>query len=207
MPTPRLSSQTIETQTLAHLRALSDFVGLLGLMWGIGLGVVLARYGSNDSALATQIIGDLLLQKLPSLMVGLVMAVRLVLFQSLERDAFAPIGVDLMASLWASWVALVIFLCMALLGLGIGIETNAPGMAWVWLDPIGSSYNLSELPRLLARTAILGLGLGWLGHLDRVLLTRSSTAPSRNATRLLWLMVIGILMVEVLDSYLNGLMQ
>jgi len=205
MQTARTTTPLFVSQTLLHLRAISDFVALLGLLWGVALGLAVAHFGHNDIGLTTQIVGAALLQKLPSLTVAMVLAVRLVLFQSLERDGNAGLGADMLAAVWTSCVAVVVFVALALLGLAVGIESDAAGMAHIWLDQIGQSYSVWELPRLFARMCLIALGLGWIGHVDRLLLRTRHENPSRSATRLLWLMIIAILVVEVFDSYLNGM--
>jgi hypothetical protein len=43
--------------------------------------------------------------------------------------------------------------------------------------------------------------------LDKVILSRAKESPSRSATRLLWLMVIWILLVEAVDSYIHWLLR
>ena len=75
------------------------------------------------------------------------------------------------------------------------------------LEELAQHYPVSELLRLCLRTGIEACGLGWLGHLDKLILSRAKESPSRSATRLLWLMVIWIILVEAIDSYAHWLLR
>ena len=197
----------LSAQALGHIRSTADFVGLLGALWGAGLGVVVAFNALNNLGIASEVVSTLLLQKLPSLITCVLLGVRVVLFQSLEGHANADdVLTDILASVWAALVNVVVFLLCALVGYFLGIEASNAAFGESALQELAQHYPVSELIRLCLRTAIEASGLGWLGHLDKLILSRAKEAPSRSATRLLWLMVIWILSVEATDSYINWLL-
>jgi len=194
-------------QALGHIRSTADFAGLLGFLWGAGLGVVVALNALSNLGIASEVASILLLQKLPSLITCVLLGVRVVLFQSLEGHANADdVLSDILASVWAALVNVVVFLLCALVGYFLGIEASNAAFGESALQELAQHYPVSELIRLCLRTAIEASGLGWLGHLDKLILSRAKEAPSRSATRLLWLMVIWILSVEATDSYINWLL-
>jgi hypothetical protein len=194
-------------QALGHIRSTADFAGLLGFLWGAGLGVVVALNALSNLGIASEVASTLLLQKLPSLITCVLLGVRVVLFQSLEGHANADdVLTDILASVWAALVNVVVFLLCALVGYFLGIEASNAAFGESALQELAQHYPVSELIRLCLRTAIEASGLGWLGHLDKLILSRAKEAPSRSATRLLWLMVIWILSVEATDSYINWLL-
>jgi len=194
-------------QALGHIRSTADFAGLLGFLWGAGLGVVVALNALSNLGIASEVASTLLLQKLPSLITCVLLGVRVVLFQSLEGHANADdVLSDILASVWAALVNVVVFLLCALIGYFLGIEASNAAFGESALQELAQHYPVSELIRLCLRTAIEASGLGWLGHLDKLILSRAKEAPSRSATRLLWLMVIWILSVEATDSYINWLL-
>jgi|GEM_PF-1817822 hypothetical protein len=194
-------------QALGHIRSTADFAGLLGFLWGAGLGVVVALNALSNLGIASEVASTLLLQKLPSLITCVLLGVRVVLFQSLEGHANADdVLSDILASVWAALVNVVVFLLCALVGYFLGIEASNAAFGESALQELAQHYPVSELIRLCLRTAIEASGLGWLGHLDKLILSRAKEAPSRSATRLLWLMVIWILSVEATDSYINWLL-
>ncbi|MEI7495812.1 MAG: hypothetical protein WCK66_06055 [Betaproteobacteria bacterium] len=195
-------------QALGHIRSTADFAGLLGFLWGAGLGVVVALNALSNLGIASEVASTLLLQKLPSLITCVLLGVRVVLFQSLEGHANADdVLSDILASVWAALVNVVVFLLCALVGYFLGIEASNAAFGESALQELAQHYPVSELIRLCLRTAIEASGLGWLGHLDKLILSRAKEAPSRSATRLLWLMVIWILSVEATDSYINWLLR
>jgi len=195
-------------QALGHIRSTADFAGLVGFLWGAGLGVVVAFNALNNLGIASEVVSTLLLQKLPSLITCVLLGVRVVSFQSLEGHANADdVLTDILASVWAALVNVVVFLLCALVGYFLGIEASNAAFGESALQELAQHYPVSELIRLCLRTAIEASGLGWLGHLDKLILSRAKEAPSRSATRLLWLMVIWILSVEATDSYINLLLR
>jgi hypothetical protein len=195
-------------QALGHIRSTADFAGLVGFLWGAGLGVVVALNALSNLGIASEVVSTLLLQKLPSLITCVLLGVRVVLFQSLEGYANADdVLTDILASVWAALVNVVVFLLCALIGYFLGIEASNAAFGESALQELAQHYPVSELIRLCLRTAIEASGLGWLGHLDKLILSRAKEAPSRSATRLLWLMVIWILSVEATDSYINWLLR
>lgn len=195
-------------QALGHIRSTADFAGLLGFLWGAGLGVVVALNALSNLGIASEVVSTLLLQKLASLITCVLLGVRVVLFQSLEGHANADdVLTDILASVWAALVNVVVFLLCALVGYFLGIEASNAAFGESALQELAQHYPVSELMRLCLRTAIEASGLGWLGHLDKLILSRAKEAPSRSATRLLWLMVIWILSVEATDSYINWLLR
>jgi hypothetical protein len=200
-PTP-----TLWQQSSAHVRATADFVGLIALLWGLGLGAAMALYGANDVALASSISSHALLQKLPSLMTGLVLSVRLVLFQALEAQD-QDIWTDSLAAMWTAWIGLAVFLSCGLLGYVLSIETFSAGFADMALDELAQHTPPSDVLRLLVRTSVIAAGLGGLGHVERLFLSHPQDEPSRSATRLLWLMVLWVLGIEIVDSYLAWLLS
>ena len=198
-------THTLWQQTSAHVRATADFVGLIALLWGFALGAAMALYGAHDLELAGSISSHALLQKLPSLMTGLVLSMRLVLFQALDAPAHPALRTDALAALWTAWIGVAVFVACGLLGYVLGIETLGAGMADLGLDELAQHTPPADVLRLLVRTSVLAAGLGWLGHVERLLLSDHQQAPSRSATRLLWLMVLWVLVVEIVDSYLAWL--
>lgn len=200
-------AHTIWSQTSGHVRATADFVGLIALLWGLGLGAAMALYGANDLELAGRICSHALLQKLPSLMVGLVLCVRLVLFQALEAPSHQSLGKDALAALWTAWIDVAVFVSCGLLGYVLGIETLGAGLADLALNELAQHTPPADVLRLLARVSVLAAGLGWLGHLERWVLSDHQQEPSRSATRLLWLMVLWVLVIETVDSYLAWLLR
>jgi hypothetical protein len=195
-------------QALGHIRSTADFAGLLGFLWGAGLGVVVALNALSNLGIASEVVSTLLLQKLPTLITCVLLGVRVVLFQSLESHANADdVLTDILASVWAALVNVVVFLLCALVGYFLGIEASNAAFGESALQELAQHYPVSELMRLCLRTAIEASGLGWLGNLDKLILSRAKEAPSRSATRLLWLMVIWILFVEATDSYINWLLR
>ena len=193
---------------LGHIRSTADFVGLLGALWGAGLGAVVAFNALSNLGIASEVVSTLLLQKLPSLITCMLVGVRVVLFQSLEGHVNADdVLSDILASVWAAMVNVVVFLMCAWIGYFLGIQASNAAFGESALQELAQHYPVSELMRLCIRTAIAASGLGWLGHLDKLILSRAKEAPSRSATRLLWLMVIWILSVEAADSYINWLLR
>ena len=196
------------TQALGHIRSTADFAGLLGFLWGAGLGAVVAFNALSNLGIASEVVSTLLLQKLPSLITSVLLGVRVVLFQSLEGHANADdVLSDILASVWAALVNVVVFLLCALMGYFLGIEASNAAFGESAIQELAQHYPVTELMRLCLRTAVEASGLGWLGHLDKLILSRAKEAPSRSATRLLWLMVIWILSVEATDSYINWLLR
>jgi len=195
-------------QALGHIRSTADFVGLLGLLWGAGLGAVVAINALSNLGIASDVVSTLLLQKFPSLITCVLLGVRVVLFQSLEGHANADdLLSDILACVWAALVNVVVFVLCAWIGYFLGIEASNAAFGESALQELAQHYPVSELMRLCLRTAVQATGLGWLGHLDKLILSRAKEAPSRSATRLLWLMVIWILLVEAADSYINWLLR
>lgn len=198
----------LSAQALGHIRSTADFVGLLGALWGAGLGAVVAFNALSNLGIASEVVSTLLLQKLPSLITCMLVGVRVVLFQSLEGHVNADdVLSDILASVWAAMVNVVVFLMCAWIGYFLGIQASNAAFGESALQELAQHYPVSELIRLCIRTAIAASGLGWLGHLDKLILSRAKEAPSRSATRLLWLMVIWILAVEAADSYINWLLR
>lgn len=198
----------LSAQALGHIRSTADFVGLLGALWGAGLGAVVAFNALSNLGIASEVVSTLLLQKLPSLITCMLVGVRVVLFQSLEGHVNADdVLSDILASVWAALVNVVVFLMCAWIGYFLGIQASNAAFGESALQELAQHYPVSELIRLCIRTAIAASGLGWLGHLDKLILSRAKEAPSRSATRLLWLMVIWILAVEAADSYINWLLR
>ena len=198
----------LSAQALGHIRSTADFVGLLGALWGAGLGAVVAFNALSNLGIASEVVSTLLLQKLPSLITCMLVGVRVVLFQSLEGQVNADdVLSDILASVWAALVNVVVFLMCAWIGYFLGIQASNAAFGESALQELAQHYPVSELMRLCIRTAIAASGLGWLGHLDKLILSRAKEAPSRSATRLLWLMVIWILSVEAADSYINWLLR
>jgi hypothetical protein len=198
----------LSAQALGHIRSTADFVGLLGALWGAGLGAVVAFNALSNLGIASEVVSTLLLQKLPSLITCMLVGVRVVLFQSLEGPVNADdVLSDILASVWAALVNVVVFLMCAWIGYFLGIQASNAAFGESALQELAQHYPVSELMRLFIRTAIAASGLGWLGHLDKLILSRAKEAPSRSATRLLWLMVIWILSVEAADSYINWLLR
>lgn len=203
-----LGVNRLGTQALGHIRSTADFAGLLGFLWGAGLGAVVALNALSNLGIASEVVSTLLLQKLPSLITCVLLGVRVVLFQSLEGHANADdVLTDILASVWAALVNVVVFLLCALMGYFLGIEASNAAFGESALQELAQHYPVNELMRLCLRTAVEASGLGWLGHLDKLILSRAKEAPSRSATRLLWLMVIWILSVEATDSYINWLLR
>ena len=198
----------LSAKALGHIRSTADFVGLLGALWGAGLGAVVAFNALSNLGIASEVVSTLLLQKLPSLITCMLVGVRVVLFQSLEGHVNADdVLSDILASVWAAMVNVVVFLMCAWIGYFLGIQASNAAFGESALQELAQHYPVSELMRLCIRTAIAASGLGWLGHLDKLILSRAKEAPSRSATRLLWLMVIWILSVEAADSYINWLLR
>ena len=138
----------------------------------------------------------------------MLIGIRVVLFQSLEGSAHNDdVLSDILATLWAAWVNLVVFLLCAWIGYFVGIQASNAAFSASALLELAQHYPVTELMRLCLRTGVEALGLGWLGHLDKLILSRSKEPPSRSATRLLWLMVIWILSVEAVDSYIHWLLR
>jgi hypothetical protein len=203
-----LHANHLGAQALGHIRSTADFAGLLGALLGAGLGTVVAFNALSNLGIASEVVSILLLQKLPSLITCMLVGVRLVLFQSLEGHANADdVLTDILASVWAALVNVVVFLMCALIGYFLGIKASNAAFGESALQELAQHYPVSELMRLCIRTAIAASGLGWLGHLDKLILSGAKEAPSRSATRLLWLMVIWILSVEAADSYVHWLMR
>ncbi len=207
-PDATVYTKRLSAQALGHIRSTADFAGLLGALWGAGLGAVVAFNALSNLGIASEVVSTLLLQKLPSLITCVLLGVRVVLFQSLEGHANADdVLTDILAAVWAALVNVVVFLLCALVGYFLGIEASNAAFGESALQELAQHYPVSELMRLCLRTAIEASGLGWLGHLDKLILSRAKEAPSRSATRLLWLMVIWILSVEATDSYINWLLR
>lgn len=200
-------AHTLWQQTSAHVRATADFVGLIALLWGVGLGAAMALYGANDMELAGRICSHALLQKLPSLITGLVLSVRLVLFQALEAPSEPSLHSDALAAIWTAWIGVAVFVICGLLGYVLGIEIFGAGLADLAMDELAQHTLPADVLRLLVRTSVLAAGLGWLGHVERWVLSDQQQEPSRSATRLLWLMVLWVLGLEVVDSYLAWLVS
>jgi hypothetical protein len=198
----------LSAQALGHIRSTADFVGLLGALWGAGLGAVVAFNALSNLGIASEVVSTLLLQKLPSLITCILVGVRVVLFQSLEGHVNADdVLSDILASVWAALVNVVVFLMCAWIGYFLGIQASNAAFGESALQELAQHYPVRELMRWCIRTAIAASGLGWLGNLDKLILSRAKEAPSRSATRLLWLMVIWILSVEAADSYINWLLR
>lgn len=203
-----LPADRLAVQTIGHIRSTADFAGLLGVLWGAGLGTLVAFNALSNLGIASEVVSTLLLQKLPSMVTCMLLGIRVVLFQSLEGHMNADdVLSDILASVWAALVNVVIFLLCALLGYFLGIQASNAAFGESALQELAQHYPIGELTRLCIRTAIASAGLGWLGHLDRHILSNAKEAPSRSATRLLWLIVIWILFLEATDSYVHWLMR
>jgi len=198
MATPHITlrADRLGNQVLGHIRSTADFVGLMGFLWGAGLGAVVALNALSNLGIASEVVSILLLQKLPSLVTSMLLGIRVVLFQSLEGSAHNDdVLSDILATLCA-WI-----------GYFVGIQASNAAFSASALLELAQHYPVTELMRLCLRTGVEALGLGWLGHLDKLILSRSKESPSRSATRLLWLMVIWILSVEAVDSYIHWLLR
>jgi hypothetical protein len=195
-------------QALGHIRSTADFVGLMGVLWGAGLGAVITFNALSNLGIASEVVSTLLLQKLPSLVTCMLLAVRVVLFQSLEGKLVSgDLLTDMLATVWAAWVNVVVFLLCAWIGYFLGVQASNAAFVDSAVQELAQHYPVSELIRACVRTSIEALGLGWLGHLDKLILSREKESPSRSATRLLWLMVIWILAVEATDSYIHWVLR
>jgi len=195
-------------QALGHIRSTADFVGLMGVLWGAGLGAVITFNALSNLGIASEVVSTLLLQKLPSLVTCMLLAVRVVLFQSLEGKLVSgDLLTDMLATVWAAWVNVVVFLLCAWIGYFLGVQASNAAFLDSAVQELAQHYPVSELIRTCVRTSIEALGLGWLGHLDKLILSREKESPSRSATRLLWLMVIWILAVEATDSYIHWVLR
>ena len=195
-------------QALGHIRSTADFVGLMGVLWGAGLGAVITFNALSNLGIASEVVSTLLLQKLPSLVTCMLLAVRVVLFQSLEGKLVSgDLLTDMLATVWAAWVNVVVFLLCAWIGYFLGVQASNAAFLDSAVQELAQHYPVSELIRACVRTSIEALGLGWLGHLDKLILSREKESPSRSATRLLWLMVIWILAVEATDSYIHWVLR
>ena len=195
-------------QALGHIRSTADFVGLMGVLWGAGLGAVITFNALSNLGIASEVVSTLLLQKLPSLVTCMLLAVRVVLFQSLEGKLVSgDLLTDMLATVWAAWVNVVVFLLCAWIGYFLGVQASNAAFVDSAVQELAQHYPVSELIRACVRTSIEALGLGWLGHLDNLILSREKESPSRSATRLLWLMVIWILAVEATDSYIHWVLR
>ena len=195
-------------QALGHIRSTADFVGLMGVLWGAGLGAVITFNALSNLGIASEVVSTLLLQKLPSLVTCMLLAIRVVLFQSLEGKLVSgDLLTDMLATVWAAWVNVVVFLLCAWIGYFLGVQASNAAFVDSAVQELAQHYPVSELIRTCVRTSIEALGLGWLGHLDKLILSREKESPSRSATRLLWLMVIWILAVEATDSYIHWVLR
>lgn len=195
-------------QALGHIRSTADFVGLMGVLWGAGLGAVITFNALSNLGIASEVVSTLLLQKLPSLVTCMLLAVRVVLFQSLEGKLVSgDLQTDMLATVWAAWVNVVVFLLCAWIGYFLGVQASNAAFVDSAVQELAQHYPVSELIRACVRTSIEALGLGWLGHLDKLILSSEKESPSRSATRLLWLMVIWILAVEATDSYIHWVLR
>ncbi len=195
-------------QALGHIRSTADFVGLMGVLWGAGLGALVALNALSNLGMASEVVSTLLLQKLPSLITCMLLGVRVVLFQSLEGNMqTSDLLTDMLATVWAASVNVIVFLLCAWIGYFLGVQASNAAFGDSAVQELAQHYPVSELIRLCLRTGIEALGLGWLGHLDKLILSREKESPSRSATRLLWLMVIWILSVEAVDSYIHWVLR
>lgn len=205
---PLRHAERLSAQALGHILATADFSGLMGFLWGAGLGGAVAISAISNLGIASEVVSAVLLQKLPSLITCNLLGVRVVLFQSLEGNTHHDdVLSDMLATLWAAWVNVLAFLLCAWIGYFVGIQASNAAFAESGLQELAQHYPLSELIRLCLRTGMEALGLGWLGHLDKIILSHAKESPSRSATRLLWLMVIWVLSVETIDSYIHWLLQ
>ena len=203
-----IDAKKIGEQAFGHIRSTADFSGLMGFLWGLLFGVVVALNALNNLSIASEIVSTLLLQKFPSMVTCMLLGVRLVLYQSLEGDRHSSeVLQDILAALWTSLLNVVIFLFCAWIGYFLGIQALNAAFASPALEELAQLYPVSELLRLCLRTGIEACGLGWLGHLDKLILSRAKESPSRSATRLLWLMIIWIILVEAIDSYAHWLLR
>ncbi len=195
-------------QALGHIQSTADFVGLMGVLWGAGLGALVALNALSNLGMASEVVSTLLLQKLPSLITCMLLGVRVVLFQSLEGNMqTSDLLTDMLATVWAALVNVIVFLLCAWIGYFLGVQASNAAFGDSAVQELAQHYPVSELIRLCLRTGIEALGLGWLGHLDKLILSREKESPSRSATRLLWLMVIWILSVEAVDSYIHWVLR
>ncbi len=195
-------------QALGHIQSTADFVGLMGVLWGAGLGALVALNALSNLGMASEVVSTLLLQKLPSLITCMLLGVRVVLFQSLEGNMqTSDLLTDMLATVWAASVNVIVFLLCAWIGYFLGVQASNAAFGDSAVQELAQHYPVSELIRLCLRTGIEALGLGWLGHLDKLILSREKESPSRSATRLLWLMVIWILSVEAVDSYIHWVLR
>ncbi|MBU6225163.1 MAG: hypothetical protein KGP13_10055 [Burkholderiales bacterium] len=205
-PTNTFATAHLCGQALGHIRSTADFVGLMGLLWGAGLGTFVALNALSNLGIASDVVSTLLLQKLPSLVTSMLLGVRLVLFQSLEGGVHNDdVLSDMLAAVWAALINVVVFFLCALVGYFLGIQASNAGFGEIALQELGQHYPVSALFSLCLKTTIQALGLGWLGHLDKLILSQATEHPSRSATRLLWLMVLWILLIEAADSYIAWL--
>ncbi len=203
-----VTGNRLGAQALGHVRSTADFVGLMGVLWGAGLGAVIAFNALSNLGIASEVVSTLLLQKLPSLVTSMLLAVRVVLFQSLEGNVDSDdLLTDMLATLWAAWINVVVFLLCAWIGYLVGVQASNAAFVDSTVQELAQHYPISELIRVCLRTGVEALGLGWLGHLDKHILSREKESPSRSATRLLWLMVIWILAVEAIDSYIHWVLR
>lgn len=195
-------------QALGHIQSTADFVGLMGVLWGAGLGALVALNALSNLGMASEVVSTLLLQKLPSLITCMLLGVRVVLFQSLEGNMqTSDLLTDMLATVWAASGNVIVFLLCAWIGYFLGVQASNAAFGDSAVQELAQHYPVSELIRLCLRTGIEALGLGWLGHLDKLILSREKESPSRSATRLLWLMVIWILSVEAVDSYIHWVLR
>jgi hypothetical protein len=139
----------LSAQALGHIRSTADFVGLLGALWGAGLGAVVAFNALSNLGIASEVVSTLLLQKLPSLITCILVGVRVVLFQSLEGHVNADdVLSDILASVWAALVNVVVFLMCAWIGYFLGIQASNAAFGESALQELAQHYPVSELRRV-----------------------------------------------------------
>ena len=61
-----IDAKKIGEQAFGHIRSTADFAGLMGFLWGLLFGVVVALNALSNLSIASEIVSTLLLQKLPS---------------------------------------------------------------------------------------------------------------------------------------------
>jgi ABC-type nitrate/sulfonate/bicarbonate transport system permease component len=196
-------ASTISTGTL-------DFCWILGIGFGWIFGFVLPGVLGGSFDLGSNIVDNVLLDKLASLVVALIISVRVILARSM-RDA-SPIEADggghvigrhMLATAWASTVALFNFLLAALIGYALGLFMGSPNLAKEVLDSLAQNYQLSSLLRVFLRVLAEAVMISWVSFFDMIVLTGSQEALSHTMTRRILMLAVAILGIEILDAYLE----
>lgn len=185
------------------------FAVCVGGMLGVCFGVFLHGLLASQPVLAHQILGHVMLGKLPTLLVAIFLLLRIsflmqtqsAVSQQLQSGSLHPITHG-SACVMAAVLAWAVFMICVIAGYVLGLEGAFPGQVQALVDDLIADTDPSLLLRAVSRMAGLGLVLALNSAIEaRWLMTAENDRSLAMMRSILWgfVCVVG---VEALDVYI-----